>query len=115
MGDDRPVVVRRLVEPEEQKVEHTTSESVPGVVLISHFPDTYLVVPLGFQVGGDNVQENGVDQETAKSLIIRFLGIRELGESVLSAFNRLWMGALERVQRGERAIFVIEDGDIRLL
>ena len=113
MSDERSVVVRRVIDPEDIKPieEKPRIISASTIAIISHLNDTFLVVPVDdlISIDGDNVRENGVDAEMAKGIAVNMLALRErLGEEAFQAylpeFNELWEKAMGLVLIGSKVL-----------
>jgi hypothetical protein len=113
MSDERSVVVRRVIDPEDIKPieEKPRIIAASTIAIISHLNDSFLVVPVDeyISIDGDNVRENGVDAEMAKGIAVNMLALRErLGEAAfqeyLPIFNELWEKAIELVMIGSKVL-----------
>jgi hypothetical protein len=113
MSDERSVVVRRVIDPEDIKPieEKPRIIAASTIAIISHLNDSFLVVPVDeyISIDGDNVRENGVDAETAKGIAVNMLALRErLGEAAfqeyLPIFSELWDKAMELVKVGSKVL-----------
>ena len=121
MSDERSVVVRRVIDPEDIKPieEKPRIIAASTIAIISHLNDSFLVVPVDdlISIDGDNVRENGVDAEMAKGIAVNMLALRErLGEEAFQAylptFNELWDKAMGLVLIGSKVLLSLVNNKV---
>jgi hypothetical protein len=103
-----PVVVRRIVDPEQFKEEEVKPVEITAtrISIINHLPDTYLVVPLDESLpnlDGDRVREAGYTETHAKGMVILYFG----KDKILA--EEVWQKVISRANLGIKVVLVLND------